>query len=44
MTSPAQVDEYLGASGWTHEFVPFHGGHEVPKDVHAKAVAYFMGK
>ncbi|WP_309602912.1 dienelactone hydrolase family protein [Sphingomonas sp.] len=25
-------------------FVPFHGGHEVPKDIHAKAVAYFMGK
>ena len=24
-------------------FVPFHGGHEVPKAIHAKAVAYFMG-
>ena len=26
------------------EFESFHGGHEVPKDIHAKAVAYFMGK
>ena len=25
-------------------FVPFRGGHEVPKAIHAKAVAYFMGK
>lgn len=25
-------------------FVPFHGKHEVPKDIHAKAIDYFMGK
>ncbi len=25
-------------------FESFHGKHEVPKDIHAKAVAYFMGK
>ena len=25
-------------------FESFHGGHEVPKAIHAKAVAYFMGK
>lgn len=25
------------------EFQSFHGGHEVPKDIHAKAIAYFMG-
>ncbi len=25
-------------------FESFKGGHEVPKDIHAKAVAYFMGK
>mgnify|MGYP003295978005 CR=1 FL=1 len=26
------------------EFESFHGGHEVPKDIHAKAVDYFMAK
>ena len=25
-------------------FESFHGGHEVPRPIHAKAVDYFMGK